>query len=125
MLDWGLRLALRARLAVRRRRCSSFPRRWSRRCSSAASSTRSPPPRRRSRCCGYGVGLLGLIGVKILAPGFYARQDIRTPVTIAVVVLALTQAMNALFVPHLGHAGLALSVEPRRDDQRGRGCSSA
>jgi len=32
---------------------------------------------------GYGVGLLGLIGVKILAPGFYARQDIRTPVTIA------------------------------------------
>jgi putative peptidoglycan lipid II flippase len=59
---------------------------------------------------GYGVGLLGLIGVKILAPGFYARQDMRTPVTIAIVVLALTQAMNLLFVPWLGHAGLALSV---------------
>jgi putative peptidoglycan lipid II flippase len=59
---------------------------------------------------GYGVGLVGLIGVKILAPGFYARQDLRTPVTIAVIVLALTQAMNALFVPYLGHAGLALSV---------------
>ncbi len=28
---------------------------------------------------GYGCGLLGLIGVKILAPGFYARQDLRTP----------------------------------------------
>ncbi len=59
---------------------------------------------------GYGVGLLGIIGVKILAPGFYARQDIRTPVTIAVIVLALSQAMNAIFVPYLGHAGLALSV---------------
>ncbi len=59
---------------------------------------------------GYGVGLLGLIGVKILAPGFYARQDIRTPVTIAVIVLVLTQAMNAIFVPYLGHAGLALSI---------------
>ena len=59
---------------------------------------------------GYGLGLLGLIGVKILAPGFYARQDLRTPVTIAIVVLVLTQAMNAVFVPFLGHAGLALSV---------------
>src|SRR3982751_2418216 len=59
---------------------------------------------------GYGVGLVGLIGVKILAPGFYARQDLRTPVTIAVIVLALTQAMNAIFVPLFAHAGLALSV---------------
>ena len=33
---------------------------------------------------GYSVGLPALILVKILAPGFYARQDIRTPVTIAV-----------------------------------------
>ncbi len=59
---------------------------------------------------GYGAGLLGLIGVKILAPGFYARQDMRTPVTIAIIVLVLTQAMNVAFVPWLGHAGLALSV---------------
>ena len=59
---------------------------------------------------GYGVGLIGLIGVKILAPGFYARQDIRTPVKIAVVVLVLTQLMNLIFVPHLAHAGLALSI---------------
>ncbi len=59
---------------------------------------------------GYGVGLMGLIGVKILAPGFYARQDNRTPVRIAIVVLVLTQAMNAAFVPFLGHAGLALSI---------------
>ena len=59
---------------------------------------------------GYGVGLMGLVGVKILAPGYYARQDIRTPVKIAVVVLVLTQAMNAVFVPFIGHAGLALSI---------------
>jgi putative peptidoglycan lipid II flippase len=59
---------------------------------------------------GYGVGLLGLVAVKVLAPGYYARQDIRTPVRIALVVLVLTQTMNALFVPWLGHAGLALSI---------------
>jgi putative peptidoglycan lipid II flippase len=59
---------------------------------------------------GYGIGLLGLVAVKILAPGFYARQDIRTPVKIAVVVLVATQAMNLAFVPWLGHAGLALSI---------------
>jgi putative peptidoglycan lipid II flippase len=59
---------------------------------------------------GYGVGLLGLVAVKILAPAFYARQDIRTPVKIAVVSLLATQAMNLVFVPWLGHAGLALSI---------------
>ncbi len=59
---------------------------------------------------GYGVGLMGLVGVKILAPGFYARQDIRTPVKIAVAVLVLTQLMNLVFVPYIGHAGLALSI---------------
>ncbi|WP_374258518.1 murein biosynthesis integral membrane protein MurJ [Aquabacterium sp.] len=58
----------------------------------------------------YGVGLMGLIGVKVLAPGFYASQDIRTPVRIAITVLALTQVFNAIFVPMLGHAGLALSI---------------
>jgi putative peptidoglycan lipid II flippase len=59
---------------------------------------------------GYAVGLIGLIAVKILAPGFYARQDIRTPVKIAVVVLVATQIANVALVPWLKHAGLALSV---------------
>jgi putative peptidoglycan lipid II flippase len=58
----------------------------------------------------YAAGLLGIILVKILAPAFYARQDIRTPVKIAVGVLIATQAMNYLFVPLLGVAGLALSI---------------
>jgi putative peptidoglycan lipid II flippase len=58
----------------------------------------------------YAVGLLGIILVKILAPAFYARQDIRTPVRIAIGVLIATQAMNLVFVPLLGVAGLALSI---------------
>ena len=58
----------------------------------------------------YGVGLIGLILVKILAPGFYARQDIRTPVKIAIGVLVATQLMNLIFVPWIAHAGLALSI---------------
>ena len=59
---------------------------------------------------GYGVGLVGLIAIKVLAPGYYASQDIRTPVRIAVVVLVCTQVFNALLVPHLAHAGLALAI---------------
>lgn len=58
----------------------------------------------------YGVGLIGLILVKILAPGFYAKQDIKTPVKIGVGVLVATQLMNLLFVPWIAHAGLALSI---------------
>jgi putative peptidoglycan lipid II flippase len=59
---------------------------------------------------GYGAGLLGLVAIKVLAPGFYAKQDIRTPVKIAITVLVLTQLLNIVFVPLLGHAGLALSI---------------
>ena len=61
---------------------------------------------------GYSVGLIGLILVKILAPGFYARQDIRTPVKIGVATLIATQLMNVLFIYglHLQQAGLALSI---------------
>ena len=58
----------------------------------------------------YSFGLLGLILVKVLAPGFYARQDINTPVRIALITLCLTQAMNLIFVLPLKHAGLALSI---------------
>lgn len=58
----------------------------------------------------YGVGLVGLILIKILAPGYYARQDIRTPVKIGLFVLAATQLMNLFFVPRYGHAGLALAI---------------
>jgi putative peptidoglycan lipid II flippase len=59
---------------------------------------------------GYGVGLLGIVAIKVLAPAFYARQDIRTPVKIAIGVLVATQLLNLVLVPWLGHAGLALSI---------------
>ncbi|MBM3117824.1 murein biosynthesis integral membrane protein MurJ [Jeongeupia naejangsanensis] len=58
----------------------------------------------------YSVGLVGLLLVKVLAPGFYARQNIRTPVKIALLTLAVTQLMNLAFVWHLKHAGLALAI---------------
>jgi putative peptidoglycan lipid II flippase len=58
----------------------------------------------------YGVGLLALVAIKILAPGFYAAQDIKTPVKIAICVLVLTQLLNVVLVPHLAHAGLALAT---------------
>lgn len=59
---------------------------------------------------GYSVGLLGLVAVKILAPGFYAKQDVRTPMKIAIFVLIVTQLLNLLFVPYFAHAGLALAI---------------
>lgn len=64
----------------------------------------------RNAVLAYSVGLLGLILVKVLAPGFYARQDIKTPVRIAIMTLILTQCMNLLFIGWLKHAGLALAI---------------
>ncbi len=58
----------------------------------------------------YSVGLMGLIVVKVLAPGFYSRQDIKTPVKIAIITLIMTQVMNLAFIGPLKHAGLALSI---------------
>ena len=58
----------------------------------------------------YGVGLLGLVAIKVLAPGYYASQNIKTPVKIAVAVLIITQLLNLVFVPLFAHAGLALSI---------------
>ncbi len=59
---------------------------------------------------GWGVGLVGMIAIKVLAPGYYASQDIKTPVRIAVVVLVLTQLLNLALVPFLQHAALSLSI---------------
>ena len=59
---------------------------------------------------GWGAGLVGIVAIKVLAPGYYASQDIKTPVRIAMVVLVLTQLLNVLLVPHFNHAGLSLSI---------------
>lgn len=58
----------------------------------------------------YAVGLFGLILIKVLAPGFYARQDIKTPVKIAIFTLVMTQLFNLIFIWKLHHVGLALAI---------------
>lgn len=66
----------------------------------------------RQALMAYSLGLLGLILVKVLAPAFYSRQNIKTPVKIALFTLVATQFMNLLFVfgLDLRHAGLALAI---------------
>ena len=109
LLDWGLRLALVLALP-----CSVallvFPDALLATLFHRGAFTAEAVRQSALALMGYGAGLLGIIGVKILAPGFYARQDMRTPVRIAVTVLILTQCLNLLFVPYLRHAGLALSI---------------
>lgn len=65
----------------------------------------------------YALGLLGFILVKVLAPGFYARQDTRTPVRIGIYAMVSNMAMNVIFVVPMAmagfegpHAGLALAT---------------
>lgn len=64
----------------------------------------------RQALVAYSLGLVGMILVKILAPGFYARQNVITPVKIGLVTLAATQLMNLAFIVPLKHAGLALAI---------------
>ena len=59
---------------------------------------------------GYGAGLLGLVAIKVLTPGYFASQNIKTPALIGIAVLLITQGLNVLFVPLLAHAGLALAI---------------
>ena len=64
----------------------------------------------RNALVAYSIGLLGMILVKVLAPGFYARQNIRTPVKIGILTLGMTQALNLALIGWLQHAGLALAI---------------
>lgn len=59
---------------------------------------------------GYAVGLVGFVLVKVLASGFYSRQDTRTPVKIAVIAMVTNISLNLIFIWHLQHAGLALAT---------------
>ena len=58
----------------------------------------------------YSAGLIGIIVVKTLTPAFYARQDFKTPVRIAIGVVVAVQLLNLVLVPRMGVAGLALSI---------------
>jgi putative peptidoglycan lipid II flippase len=66
---------------------------------------------------GYILGLPGFILIKVLAPGYYARQDTKTPVRIAIIALCSNMVMNIAFVVPLvmagyeaPHVGLALAT---------------
>jgi putative peptidoglycan lipid II flippase len=58
----------------------------------------------------YALGLQAFILIKVLAPGYYARQDTRTPVRIAVIAMAANMVLNLLLIFPLQHAGLALAT---------------
>ena len=56
------------------------------------------------------LGLPAYVLVKVLTPGFYARQDTATPVKVAVLVLIATVVLNFLLIPPFGIAGLASAI---------------
>ncbi len=58
----------------------------------------------------YSLGLQAFILIKVLAPGFYSRQDTRTPVRIGVIAMAVNMGLNLLLIFPLQHAGLALAT---------------
>jgi putative peptidoglycan lipid II flippase len=58
----------------------------------------------------YSLGLVSFITIKVLAPGYYSRQDTRTPVRIAVIAMASNMVLNIILVFPLAHAGLALAT---------------
>lgn len=58
----------------------------------------------------YACGLLAFMLIKVLAPGFYARQDTRTPVRIGVQAMVANMVLNLILVWPLAHVGLALAT---------------
>lgn len=58
----------------------------------------------------YGLGLLPFIFIKVLAPGYYARQDTKTPVKIGIIAMISNMALNVVLMIYLDHVGLALAT---------------
>lgn len=58
----------------------------------------------------YSIGLSSFVLVKVLASGFYARQDTRTPVKIAIIAMVANIVLNLIFIVPLQHTGLALAT---------------
>lgn len=59
---------------------------------------------------GYAVGLMGVMLIKVLAPGYFARQNMKTPVKIAIIAMVANMVFNLILAWPLGHAGLALAT---------------
>lgn len=64
----------------------------------------------RQSLVAYAAGLTGFMAVKALAPGYYARQDMRAPVRIALMALAVNLALSLVLMVPFGHGGLALAT---------------
>lgn len=59
----------------------------------------------------YALGLLAFMSIKIFAPGFYARQNTKTPVVIGVIAMTANMVMNiAFYLLGMAHVGLALAT---------------
>ncbi len=58
----------------------------------------------------YSAGLLAFMLIKVLAPGFFARQDTKTPVKIGIIAMVANMVFNLILVFPLAHAGLALAT---------------
>jgi putative peptidoglycan lipid II flippase len=58
----------------------------------------------------YAVGLPAYVLIKVLAPGFFAREDTVTPVKIAIVCVVLNIALSLILIQFLAHAGIALAT---------------
>jgi len=58
----------------------------------------------------YATGLLAFMLIKVLAPGFFARQDTSTPVKIGVQAMVANMVFNLALIVPLAHAGLALAT---------------
>ncbi|SNY54568.1 putative peptidoglycan lipid II flippase [Arsukibacterium tuosuense] len=58
----------------------------------------------------YATGLLSFMLIKVLAPGFYARQDIKTPVRIGIIAMVANMVFNLMLAPWLSYVGLALAT---------------
>jgi putative peptidoglycan lipid II flippase len=58
----------------------------------------------------YSLGLIFMMLIKVLAPGYYARQDTKTPVKIGIIAMSANMIFNLILVWPLGHVGLALAT---------------
>ncbi len=58
----------------------------------------------------YLSGLVSFMFIKILAPGYYARQDTKTPVKIGIKAMVANMAFNLMLAPFWGYVGLALAT---------------
>lgn len=59
---------------------------------------------------GFSIGLPSYVLVKVLTPGFYARQDTRTPVRFATISVGVNIAANLALIPLIGHVGPPLAT---------------